>query len=141
MHMGQLKNYSSLHTISLGFPLFSRNPRIRDLQHFIHIYCCIYFSNETLKEEEEISENAKKEKKKISERSPIDVTMPLVLEPDHPMMERFQKALKNHLLKQIDKVTSQVCEMVHPIFHKFNFSGKKVVILPKLIFLPSIVSL
>ncbi|EEB12818.1 conserved hypothetical protein [Pediculus humanus corporis] len=35
----------------------------------------------------------------------------LVLEPDHPMMEKFQIALKNHLLKQIGKLDEQIFEM------------------------------
>lgn len=36
----------------------------------------------------------------------------LVLEPDHPMMQRFQIALKNHLLKQIEKLSGQINELV-----------------------------
>ncbi|KAK6642805.1 hypothetical protein RUM43_004307 [Polyplax serrata] len=45
-------------------------------------------------------------------------TTPLVLEPDHPMMQRFQAALKAHLLKQIDKLSNQVFELDHEIKQK-----------------------
>ena len=47
----------------------------------------------------------------------------LVLEPDHPMMEKFQIALKNHLLKQIGKLDEQIFEMVS-FFLSTNVGGR-----------------
>lgn len=44
---------------------------------------------------------------------------PLVLEPDHPMMQRFQKAFKRHLERLMSKLTEEVLEMVH-IPHPFD---------------------
>ncbi|XP_069786181.1 coiled-coil domain-containing protein 40 isoform X2 [Narcine bancroftii] len=35
----------------------------------------------------------------------------IVLDPDHPLMKRFQEALKNHLSKQLDKLTLEIGEL------------------------------
>lgn len=35
-----------------------------------------------------------------------------VLEPDHPLLERFQRALKEHLEKQIDYLRNEILEYV-----------------------------
>ncbi|XP_072098082.1 coiled-coil domain-containing protein 40 isoform X2 [Mobula birostris] len=35
----------------------------------------------------------------------------IVLDPDHPLMKRFQEALKSHLSKQLDKITLELKEL------------------------------
>lgn len=42
-----------------------------------------------------------------------DVTELVVLDPDHPLMSTFQKALKEFLQKQLDKATLQLREATH----------------------------
>lgn len=37
---------------------------------------------------------------------------PEVLEPDHPLMLRFQAALKNHLQRQYNRLTEEILELV-----------------------------
>lgn len=37
---------------------------------------------------------------------------PEVLEPDHPLMLRFQAALKNHLQRQYNRLTEEILEIV-----------------------------
>jgi hypothetical protein len=37
---------------------------------------------------------------------------PEVLEPDHPLMKRFQAALKNHLQRQYNRLTEEILELV-----------------------------
>ncbi|XP_078081715.1 coiled-coil domain-containing protein 40 [Mustelus asterias] len=36
----------------------------------------------------------------------------VVLDPDHPLMKRFQEALKNHLSKQLDKLTLELRDLI-----------------------------
>lgn len=35
---------------------------------------------------------------------------PAILEPEHPLLEKFQKTLKEHLLKQIEHLKSEIFE-------------------------------
>lgn len=42
----------------------------------------------------------------------VDIAQLPVLDPNHPMLERFQKALKEQLLIQIDTLKSEVHEYV-----------------------------
>jgi hypothetical protein len=37
---------------------------------------------------------------------------PEVLEPDHPLMLRFQAALKSHLQRQYNRLTEEILELV-----------------------------
>lgn len=37
---------------------------------------------------------------------------PEVLEPEHPLMKRFQAALKNHLHRQYNRLTEEILELV-----------------------------
>ncbi|XP_042198455.1 coiled-coil domain-containing protein 40 [Callorhinchus milii] len=62
--------------------------------------------NEEEKEEDE-SEELDEEFEDIDEEQAELV----VLDPDHPLMKRFQTALKTHLLKQADKLTLEVREL------------------------------
>jgi hypothetical protein len=40
---------------------------------------------------------------------------PEVLDPDHPLMRRFQAALKNHLERQYSRLSEEVLELVSSI--------------------------
>ncbi|XP_008102367.2 coiled-coil domain-containing protein 40 isoform X1 [Anolis carolinensis] len=44
-------------------------------------------------------------------------TQLVVLDPEHPLMKRFQSALKAYLNKQIGKLTDEVCELTASIKH------------------------
>ena len=41
----------------------------------------------------------------------------VVLDPDHPLMHRFQKALKSHLDTQNEKVTLELMELLSIVYH------------------------
>lgn len=42
---------------------------------------------------------------------------PKLLDPDHPLLDKFQRALKEHLQKQIEILNSEIFEYVsHIIF-------------------------
>lgn len=49
----------------------------------------------------------------MQEPGETDVTELVVLDPDHPLMFTFQKALKEFLQKQLDKATLQLREATH----------------------------
>ncbi len=51
------------------------------------------------------------EEEEESEESDGESEM-VVLDPDHPLMQRFQIALKSHLDKQNEKVTLELMELV-----------------------------
>lgn len=53
-----------------------------------------------------------KMKSKFFNQNLEDLPSRLVLEPDHPLMERFQSVLKKHLLRQLERLTSEVFELV-----------------------------
>lgn len=42
---------------------------------------------------------------------------PEVLEPDHPLMLRFQAALKNHLQRQYNRLTEEILELVSSLYN------------------------
>ncbi|CAH0563600.1 unnamed protein product [Brassicogethes aeneus] len=46
----------------------------------------------------------------LENKKPDDIQQLPVLSPDHPLLEKFQKALKNHLLAQIDSLKGEIFE-------------------------------
>lgn len=46
---------------------------------------------------------------------------PEVLQPDHPLMLRFQAALKNHLQRQYNRLTEEILELVSSLYNLYSY--------------------
>ncbi|XP_063265256.1 coiled-coil domain-containing protein 40 isoform X3 [Prinia subflava] len=58
---------------------------------------------------------AGEQERRKSRRKAAEETEVVVLDPEHPLMTRFQAALKNYLTKQIEQVNLELRELVHSL--------------------------